>query len=124
MRKRIAITALSALFAAGSLFGAFAKPALAAEHDRAYYQHHHAYQNANHPGWVNGRPASWNNGRPASWNNGRPASWNNGRHLGWTNGQHVGWNNRNTNRWTGNRDRWNRDHNRDRYHHRAADHRR
>jgi hypothetical protein len=68
MQKRIATTALAALFAAGSLFGALAKPASADSDDHARHaQHHHAYQsnNGNHTGWTrgSGNTGNWVNGK-------------------------------------------------------------
>ncbi len=109
MQKRIATTALAALIATGSLFGALAKPASADADDHARAaQHHHAYQHDN-----DGNRNGWRNG--------------NGNTGNWVNGKHYAYGNRNS--WNGNRNTWNRgDHDRDdrakQRHHKDRDDRR
>lgn len=96
MNNRIAIAALAALVAAGSLLGAFAQPALADDHPH-HDQHHHAYYNG-HPAWNNGHHAGWNNGHQAAGWNGHRTGWYNGKYYGktagngngtWVNGKHY-----------------------------------
>jgi hypothetical protein len=137
MHKRIAITALAALFVSSSML---ATPALAADHP---VQPHHAYQNGSHPngnGWHNGKyygtgnaantTSGWHNGKYyGTGNNGNATSgWHNGKYYGnnGNNGNHYGWQNGNANgnRWhgTGNANGHRDDRKRHQQHDRDRDH--
>lgn len=96
VHKRIAIAALAATFAAGSLLGALAKPALADADDHARQaHHHHAYQNnGKHTGWNKGEHKGWVNGRYVG-NTGN-GTWVNGKYYpnGYTGNPIGNWNNK------------------------------